>query len=326
MKVQQTPAVDLTYCLNAHPGESWAENFAALFVDRDSIEAEIPNLVEWIGEIDATLTPRSAATGVSSSISVSAYLSAVESYNIVGAIEGDDPDIGDDVLVVGAHIDHIGSNPSMCSGTCLGADDNASGSAVVMEVARLLADCAEPARTILFALWNAEEVGLLGSKHYVDNPIYPLGSTIGAYIVDMVGAGAADGVTLYGGADPANSWLAQVMAGSAYDFGLAWPVYPMSDIRGGGSDHASFQEAGIPAVCEMSGSRGIDSHTYYHTPNDTIANVDMAILEMSASFLAAGVMPIMEGTEGRYTIGMKSAPAPFKRPRMRPLNPRRIYD
>jgi Zn-dependent M28 family amino/carboxypeptidase len=183
-----------------------------------------------------------------------------------------------------------------------GADDNASGAAVVLELARLISECANPARTIVFALWNGEEDGLRGSVYYFFHSIYPIDSTVAAYSVDMVGAGEDTNLVLYGAVDDANAWLGQVMAGSAADMGFEWDVTPGEVMYA--SDHAPFAMWGIPAVCAMSGA--LETHPYYHTPADTVANSGASYVGMSASMMYAGLKPLVEGTEEVYLTSGKA--------------------
>jgi len=248
----------------------------------------------------------------------------ISTANLLGAIQGTDPDIGDEVVIVGGHIDHLGADPDYCWGppgsVCLGADDNASGSAVTLELARLISECATPARTIVFALWNGEEEGLLGSIYYVQHPVFPLESTIAVFSADMVGTGQDTNLVLYGAIDPewagnpypdqSFPWLAELMAGSAADMGFDWDVTPGEAVPY--SDHWPFADPGsygasadpIPAVCAMSGV--LESHLYYHTVLDTIDHVGPTYLEMSASMLFAGLTPLVEGTEEEYLTSGKA--------------------
>jgi hypothetical protein len=269
-----------------------ADDFASVWVDRDVMEAAVPSLETWTAGIDAALQPSPHLTGVEASISVETGSVEVITANVLGAIPGTDPEIGDEVVIVGGHIDHLGNDVGLYAG----ADDNASGSAVVLELARLIAECATPARTIVFALWNAEEDGLRGSIHYFFHSIYPVDSTVAAFSVDMVGAGEDTNLVLYGAVDDANAWLAQVMAGSAADMGFDWGVIPGEVMYA--SDHAPFAMWGIPAVCAMSGA--LETHPYYHTPDDTAANSGPSYVGMSASMMYAGLKPLVEGTEGIY--------------------------
>jgi hypothetical protein len=285
-------------------------DFASVFVDRDIIEASVPNLETWTDGIDAASAPDPHATGVNATIDVTTATVDVTTANVIGVIQGTDPDIGDEVVVVGGHVDHLGVDGT---DVFYGADDNASGAAVAMELARLASECASPARTVVFALWNGEEDGLLGSVHYVENPLFPLGSTIAAFSTDMVGAGDDTNLVLYGAsepdadsADPADAfhfpWLSAVMAGSAAEMGFEWGVTP--GLPTGSSDHYPFAQVGIPAVCAMSGA--LETHPYYHTPNDTIDTIGLSNLEMSASLMWAGLRPLVEGTEEEYLTSGKA--------------------
>jgi len=288
-------------------GEVYIEDFPAVWVDRDIIEAAVPDLETWTDGIDGALEPDPHATGVEATVSASMGIRTVATANVIGAIQGTDPEIGDEVVIVGGHVDHMGND------VCLqpGADDNASGATLTMELARLISKCANPARTIVFALWNGEEDGLLGSIHYVENPIYSIDSTVAMYSIDMVGAGQDTNLVLYGAVDDANAWLAQVMEGSAAEMGYTWAVTPGEVSEW--SDHYPFAYAGVPAVCAMSGL--LETHDYYHTPADTSDSIGLSHLEMSASMMYAGLKPLVEGTEEIYLTSGKAmlegvAPAP----------------
>ena len=106
--------------------------------------------------------------------------------NVIGYIEG--TDLKDEVLIVGGHFDHVGRTPD---GVCLGADDNASGTAGVMELARMCAQSNsngfEFRRSVMFVAFAAEESGLNGSMYYVNNPIFPLEKTVMIINMDMIG-------------------------------------------------------------------------------------------------------------------------------------------
>ena len=291
---------DMGSCWGSYP------RLPALYASREVMAEAIPDLETWIAEIDETMAPASVATGVTAHASVSTGLTTVETYNLLGALPGTDPDLSGEVVVVGGHIDHLGTDESN-GDLYAGADDNASGAAVTVELARLLSHCAAPARTTLFALWNAEEAGLVGSQYYVDHPTYPLEKTVAAYSVDMVGAGDGSGLVLYGaldydGAENDNSWLGEVMAHSAAAIGLEWEVTPASGPGSSGSDDGWFSASGVPAVWAISGLE--ETHPSYHTPADTIDGISLDTLEMSASMMYAGVKPLVEGTEEQYLAGV----------------------
>ena len=109
-------------------------------------------------------------------------------HNVVGLLEGGDPEVREEWLIVCAHLDHEGTTPS---GVFRGADDNASGLAGMLEIAEAFASAARegirPRRSVLFAAWNAEERGLLGAWSYTENPLTPLERTAAVLNMDMIG-------------------------------------------------------------------------------------------------------------------------------------------
>jgi Zn-dependent M28 family amino/carboxypeptidase len=199
------------------------------------------------------------------------------SQNVLGAIPGTDPEIGDEVVIVSAHYDHEGVAPT--GEVYPGADDDASGTAVMMEIAKVMAsDNFAPERTILFAAWGSEEAGLVGSYYYVDeDPKYPLEDTVAVLQMDMVGVGDRTGLNVFGGT-VFTDLFSQIAANSDEVLVEAQPFAP-----GGGSDHVPFINAGVPAV--MFQTRG--PHEYYHTPADSIDTIDRYELEHTGRVVGA---------------------------------------
>jgi hypothetical protein len=119
----------------------------------------------------------------------------VEGRNVLGLLPGSDPVLKDEIIIVGAHYDHVGIDQD---GTIYnGADDNASGIAVIMEIIRLWrAQNIQPLRSVLFVAWDGEEVGLKGSGYYVSTPLYPLVNTVALLNLDCLGVG--DNLFIYG--------------------------------------------------------------------------------------------------------------------------------
>ena len=118
---------------------------------------------------------------------------AVETWNVIGFIEGNDPLLKNEYIVLGAHYDHLGmgGGPSSKSdkiGIHHGADDNASGTSALLEIGeKLMAQKSELKRSILLVAFGAEEQGLLGSKYFTDNPVVPLSQIKLMINMDMVG-------------------------------------------------------------------------------------------------------------------------------------------
>ena len=223
-------------------------------------------------------------------------------HNVLGVLEGADPALAAEVVVIGAHIDHLGVNQD--GSINYGADDNASGAAVVMELARMFKLCdVRPRRTLLFVQWNAEEMGLIGSRHYVDHPVYPLERTIAAYNFDMVGAGDGTGILLFGGTDTRNAWLTELMRGASSAAKLTHVIQTVPQKLA--SDHAPFVQKGIP-ICW--GFARPDPHPGYHTPRDTIANIRLDTLKAVGELFWAALRPLALGEEGRFTRRPPAAP------------------
>lgn len=203
----------------------------------------------------------------------------VEARNVLGLLPGTDPQLQDEVVIVSAHYDHMGIDPD---GTIYnGANDNASGVAVVLEIARMWqAQGFQPKRSVLFVAWDAEEKGLLGSTQYVENPFYPLDHTAAVLNLDMAGIG--DQLVVFG-PEP----IASQLGASAKALGFTPIIDPAA--ASGGSDETPFIEAGITA-----GGYAIypvnEADLAYHLPEDDPQNVQPASLRTigvcSVHFLA----------------------------------------
>jgi Zn-dependent M28 family amino/carboxypeptidase len=149
--------------------------------------------------------------------------------------------------VIGSHLDHMGKRPN--GDVYGGADDNAAGTAVMMELARsVVASGLRPARTLMFASYNAEELGLIGSCYYVkQQPLYPIANTKVMISVDMVGLGTGTGLDLYGATDEDKGWIARVMANSSAAMGMSYEVKALKPMLA--SDHACFaSDKGSPTT------------------------------------------------------------------------------
>jgi hypothetical protein len=193
----------------------------------------------------------------------------VEGANVVAVLPGSDPQRAKEYVLIGAHLDHCGDWPTLLPG----ADDNASGSAVVLEVARAAARLnPRPRRSIVFVLFGGEETGLLGSKQYANNLLPSLGKPVGLYNLDMVGAGT-------GAYMAAGENFPELFA--AFEAAAA-KVAPRMALRRGRSegearaDHGPFMEVGIPAVSIFSSG---GKHNDYHGPEDSVYWITPKIME-----------------------------------------------
>lgn len=183
------------------------------------------------------------------------------------------PGTGSDAIVVGAHRDHFGRQAGL---VFPGADDNASGTAVILEVSRVLAQAElRPKRAILFVSFSGEEKDLLGSRWYVAHPTIPLSSTKGMINIDHAGIGNGRLTVGVTGFDK------RVAQESGQRTGLADKLDLFGFFPGG--DHMPFKEAGVPTVTVVSSGR----HPDFHQPTDTGDKVQPAILVAAAHYVTA---------------------------------------
>ena len=191
-----------------------------------------------------------------------------ELKNIIAVLPG----TGDEIVVIGAHYDHMGVDTTLVGDQCYnGADDNASGVSAVVQIAKAmgLSGC-RPRRSVVFAFWDGEEKGLLGSRYFVKK--HPFIENIAAYMnFDMIGRGPIENPGhlsyLYTAANPLfGEWLRADAA--RYEFCFT-PLYKASENLLSGSDNAPFARVGIPIVWYHT-----EGHPDYHRPSDTADKVD----------------------------------------------------
>lgn len=229
--------------------------------------------------------------------------------NILGVIPGGD--LADEYVVIGAHYDHLGSDcvtDNPVDQICNGATDNASGVATVISIARAIAAEGTPRRSVLVALWDAEEDGLLGSAAYVADPVVPLAQTVAYLNFDIQGATllpSLANVTIAIGAETGGDALTQATAHAMASSTLQ-PLLLDSFLFEGRSDHANFAQAGIPSMLFTDSIGGC-----YHTAQDEADIVDFAKLDQQ----------VVVGTSLVRELVATDAP-----PRLDPLAPNIGFD
>ena len=189
--------------------------------------------------------------------------------NVLGMIPGTGPE----TVIIGAHRDHFGRPGGILFP---GADDNASGTAVILEVARALAKLEDrPSRTILFVSFSGEERDMLGSHLYISRPVVPLPLTKAMINIDHAGVG--NGRLTVG--------VTGIENGIVLEAGQAAGLKEKLDLYGffPGGDHVPFKEAGVPTVTVV--SSGV--HPHFHQPTDTADTIDSKILKATAQFVLA---------------------------------------
>lgn len=215
--------------------------------------------------------------------------------NVVGILPGRNPELATQSLVIGAHYDHLGMGwPNVRAGNTgkihHGADDNASGIAVLIELARHAAQKWRPERTIIFVAFTGEEAGLLGSSHYLKTAkAYPAKDITAMLNLDTIGRLGENPITLFG-TDSAKEFV-HIFRGASFVTGIEVKPVP-NDF--GSSDQTAFIKAGIPAVQFFA-----RAHEDYHQPGDVVDKIDpaglvkvAAILKEAAEYLANRMEPL----------------------------------
>lgn len=249
-------------------------------------------------KIDDSKKPASQdIPGAALTLSSTQKIQWARGINVVGMIEGSDPKLKSEAVVIGAHLDHVGKVEDYIFN---GSDDNGSGSVGVLNLARAFsANPRKPKRTIFFCLWTGEEKGLLGSRYFVQNPPVPGIKTVAYLNMDMIsrpydertilntlrGYGLKDAAEIAKAVKPANFMPISYMAGTdlgeaarAADRYVGLDLY-LRDAAGsslgmGNSDHASFHDVKIPWLLPISAFT-VD----LHQPSDSVDKADGVLME-----------------------------------------------
>jgi aminopeptidase YwaD len=247
-----------------------------------------------------------AFDGVSSTLTTEVVKVNAKTANVVGYLPGNDPVLKDQVVVVGAHFDHLGfggpGSGSLTPDTVAihyGADDNASGTAGLLEVAQALAASRSSLkRGVVLTFFSGEELGTLGSAHYVSAPSFPLASTVAMVNMDMIGRLDNKSLTVYGtGTSPVwNRLLETYNRDSAFVLKLIPDGF-------GPSDHAQFYGKDIPVLFFFTGT-----HNDYHKPADTWDKINYAGEEKVVRLAYNIVKDIDAGERPAFTKAAAATP------------------
>lgn len=260
---------------------------------------------------------------------------AVVGYNVIGVLDGRDATLKNEAIVIGAHYDHLGKGgegslaPSSTD-VHHGADDNASGTAAVIELARAFAKAKNNKRTIIFIAFSGEEEGLFGSKFYVNNPSFPIEKTVAMINLDMVGRLNENKLTI-GGIGTAKEWKEVVESENALitnsgpkildapmPMGEDGPaklkisspgriqrfVLQLNEDGFGPSDHSSFYTVKVPVLFFFTGA-----HADYHKPTDTAEKINYSG-ELKIIDLVASIVKRVDenATRPTYAVAKSSTP------------------
>lgn len=270
---------------------------------KDSDGNELASLSAIQDAIEKTQKPLSQAIeGWSAKIKTGFESSSVETYNVVGVVEGEGP-LANETVVIGGHYDHLGyggygSRAPGRNEIHYGADDNATGTVAVLELARRFAHAEKkPARRLVFIAFSGEERGLIGSRYYCnEEPLFPLEDTVAMINFDMIGRLRNRSLTVFGSStsEVFEDLINQAAEGLELDMNI-----PRSGF--GGSDHLPFYQKEIPDVFIHTGL-----HDVYHTPEDTYETINVSgmvdVIDFSENFVK-----VVDQLEQRPTFVSASA-------------------
>ena len=241
-------------------------------------------------KIDETKKPHSFLINTKANVIVNAhYEKNARTMNVVALLEGSDPVMKNEYVVIGAHLDHVGSQAGLLFP---GANDNASGSAGVLEIAKAFAlDKVKPKRTIIFVFFSAEEQGLFGSKHFVENMKISKEKIVAMLNLDCIGYG--DSIQVGNGKSAPKLWqIAKEIDSKHFNLMIndTW--------SGGGADATAFHEKGIPSLYFVSKY----SYDHLHLPTDTVETLNPDLFEKIVRLVFLTAKQIADGKYEREVV------------------------
>lgn len=248
--------------------------------------------------LNSTQEPMSFASGIEVNISVDLQPKKMETANVIATLKGSDPVLRNEYVIIGGHHDHLGmggpetsSRQPDTTAVHYGADDNASGITGVLEAAEWLS-AQSTSRSVLFATFGAEEMGLIGSKYLAENPPVDLENVQAMINLDMIGRLNEERQLQIGGVGTSPGFknlLDSINAG--YGFKMTY-----SNEGYGPSDHASFYASDVPVLFISTGAHGD-----YHTPADKVSAINMEGTQEVIAF-AAEVAAALANQEERIAF------------------------
>ncbi len=304
-------ALDALLPFNTGLGSDTPRSIAVVSVRRAVVDQLLrtglgKSLLELERQIDQTLKPQSGELK-SWTVTIQTSIQRKEHRvkNVLALLPGEGP-LAQEVIVLGAHYDHLGFGGfgSLAPGSREvhnGADDNASGTTVLLEVAHRLAQRGPLKRSVLFIAFTAEERGLIGSSYYVNHPVLPLKNTVAMFNLDMVGRLRNDRLILQG-LDTAKEFGPLLeRLNRRYKFRLAR--------RPGGSgpsDHTSFYLKGVPVIHFFTGL-----HSDYHRPSDDVDKLNWEGMHRIASLVTELIVEVANAPQRpQYVKVARSSPRP----------------
>lgn len=241
-------------------------------IKRQVADAQIFEQTGAVDSLEVAMINHQAAKFTKADIRIEAFVELIRketsTFNVAAVLEGNDPQLKHEYIIIGAHYDHLGmggegsgSRQPDTTAAHIGADDNASGTAGVLELAyRLSENKSNMRRSAIFVLFSAEEMGLLGSKFFVDHLPVDKAAVTAMINLDMIGRLNENKAVVVGGTGTSPVFEPMLkQLDQQTDIALSF-----SPEGFGASDHASFYAADVPVLYFSTGA-----HADYHTPNDT---------------------------------------------------------
>lgn len=263
----------------ANPNNAYHKDFIYVHVGDSVVKDIFAGTGKIHREVSASirekLKPASFNTGKTVTIKMSTqHFPDGRGSNIIGLIKGSDPELSKEVIIIGAHLDHMGR----CYEIIPGANDNASAVAVMMGVAKALTqNNIKLKRSVLFLSFGSEEQGIVGAKSYLEKPVFPLEKSI---LLNMDGVGVGNAISANAGNNYPDLWKFVTEANDKY---IHRPLSTnfFANLGRPRLDAARFMTAGVPSLSfSSSGSR-----SYYHVPGDNLDIIKPEIMEDMAQLL-----------------------------------------
>jgi hypothetical protein len=238
-------------------------------------------------KIDSEKKPNSIELKITAGMEINAeFTKNRETMNVIGMLEGSDPVLKNEYVIIGAHLDHVGEQAGEIYFP--GANDNASGSSAVIEVAKAFVNSGiTPKRSIVFILFSSEEAGLFGAQHYADNPVFPLEKTVAMFNLDCIGYG--DSIQIGNGKSAPELYKYAQNNNNEY-------INMMVDRtwNGGGADATPFHEKGIPCLYFVT----THSYDHLHLTSDKPETLNRNLFEKITQL---AFLTLFDIADGKYT-------------------------
>jgi hypothetical protein len=274
-----------------NPNNAYDENFIYVHVGgsvvRDVFSGTGKDHAETLEKIKKQLKPLSFETGKRVTIKMSTtHYPDGRGANIIGIKRGNDPELSNETIIIGAHLDHLGK----CYEIIPGANDNASAVAVMMAVAKALNDHdIKLKRTVIFLSFGAEEQALVGSRTYIEKPVMPLDKTV---LINMDGVGVGDKITITAGRDFPKLCAPFEEANSKYIHRVI-RTNSFPNLGRPRLDAAIFLSAGVPSLSFST----FGARSYYHIPWDNIDIITPEIMEDLAQLMLLSIIELANSEE-----------------------------